>query len=554
MRYQERPLTVDLSQALLDKTFNNRLTLLTTDTGSGKTFIALRTAYLLDPNAHLLIFMPKAKQVEGGWEKSLAAFNEVMGSTLTADSFSYSQLTTKNGPDDIQQAIQNQIQVQHYIQVPVTVTAKDTTFSVSLKEYLDSIPGDIHSIRVEEAPFKKSTGAFRSFQTFHGDVNTKTIKAGEETFNYILRVDTDFLDEADRPKLILILDEAHMIKLGTSGTLSQRAKAAINLAQSPSIHTVLGITATPAPNSPMDYGTYFVINGNYANKTDFLKQHIKIYDQYHTPVVRNPYTKQVSTDYFKDYDRIESLVHDLTVYTDTSYVLPDSTLETVSFTLDDTETFVFPYFEDHFFDDTQRTRKGHYKEVLKYARRGYFEDNQTALAVLRTLITEDPSRIRNLARLTYDAFYGDHPHPVIVFYKHNLEKDAIIRFFHENQHFPDVTIQQVNAKYKEVDTPKHPETLILIQYQAGAAAIEFQTAYTTVFFMPTYSYGDFKQGRGRNIRSGMTGVVHQYILQADNTLDEDIWRIITEKGNFTHRMEDQYFTVEGPWNQSLRKD
>lgn len=543
MRYEERQLTKNLSEAMVDKLIQEKMVLLTTDTGSGKTFVTLRAAYLMDPNAHLLIFMPKAKIIEEGWIHSAKAFNEAMGANITLDQFTYDQLTTQNGPDQIIQAAQNIIHQQHYIQVPVTIHAKDTTFNINLKPYLSHITQKIHSIRVEERPFKKSTGDVNGHQHFIGDVNTKQLKTGEGTYYYTLRVDTDFEEESDCPKIFAIFDEAHLIKLGVSGTISKRAQRAIELTRAPYIANVIGVTATPAPNSYLDYGTYFVINGYYKNKTEYLKEQVRQYDIYHNPIIRDRKTKEVRRDLFMDPDKIEQLIHQMTVYADTSYVLPNTTLEDVCFDLDDQEEFLLPYFLENFNDGEKRTRKGHYREVREYWKYGYFESQPEALAVLRLIITEDPSRMRHLGRLTYDAFYGKRPNPVIIFYRHNLEKDALIRFFHENEHFPDVKIQQVNAKYKDVETPKDPHTIILIQYQAGGAAIEFPTSYTSIFFMPTYSYGDFKQGQGRNVRNGMTETVNHYILKANGTSDEDIWQIIEQKGVFTQKMQHEYFTV-----------
>lgn len=539
--YQEKELTVRLSEALMDKCFQYRMPLITTDTGSGKTYATIRTAYLLDPKAHLMIFVPKAKLIEAGWDHSIAAFNEAMGSSLTYNQFSYSQLTSKSGPDDIKKALQNILHKQYYINVPVKVTLEDTRFKVDLKPYLEKIPEEIVSIRVEESPLKKAESEIVRNRYLQGDLHAKRL---DNPFVFQLRIDTHYLEEADRPKIILILDEAHMIKLGTDGTISQRAKRCIELSKLACIDHCLGITATPAPNSPLDLGTYFVINGFYPSKSAYIQEHVRFFDEYHSPIVRDPRTKKVDSGYFKNYEQLERYIHEITVYTDTSYVLPDSQLETLTFDLDDHEQFPLPYFQENFFDETLRTRRGHYKQVWSYVRRGYFESSQQAMSVLRSIITADPERLRLMAKVTFEAFYGTDPHPVIIFYKHNLEKETIIDFFKNSPHFPDTRIQQINAHHKDVEEPTDPHTVILIQYQAGAAAIEFKTAYTSIFYMPTYSYGDFKQGQGRNKRSGMTGLVKQYILEAKDTSDEDIWRIIREKGNFTTRMENEYFTLE----------
>ena len=78
---------------------------------------------------------------------------------------------------------------------------------------------------------------------------------------------------------------------------------------------------------------------------------------------------------------------------------------------------------------------------------------------------------------------------------------------------------------------------VLIQYKAGGAAIEFPHAYSSIYFMPTYSYENYKQTLGRNRRNGMTHPVKYYKIIANNTLDDYIWHdILDNKKTFSNKL------------------
>lgn len=74
---------------LYHKLIYNRFAMVCVGTGGGKTYIGLHTAALMDKDAHIIVFAPKKKIVERDWEKSLASYNEVMGTNLIMDTFNY---------------------------------------------------------------------------------------------------------------------------------------------------------------------------------------------------------------------------------------------------------------------------------------------------------------------------------------------------------------------------------------------------------------------------------------------------------------------------------
>lgn len=453
--YEERATTVDLSTTIFKKFQQLDFVMLTTKTGTGKTFVGIRTAYLLSPNTHILAFMPKSKILEGGWETSVEAFNQAMNASISVTSFSYSQLNTKDGPNHIKEAIK-----QH----------------------------------------------------------------------------------EDRP-ILLIFDEAHMLKLSSSGQVSKRAKRALDLAKVEAIDKTLGMSATPIPNSYLEAATYFILAGFYKNKTQFIKEQILHFDAYFSPLTRDPYTKEIRRDYFRDPDLLDEYINQISVHLEGDHLLPPVDDIFYTFALDDKIKYVDPVFEEEFDDTTERTRLEHYRQVKKYKRKGYYEYSATAMAELRRVITPDPNRLASLGYILYHHFYNNTPCPILIFYQYNLELETILDFLETSPYFKDVHIQQVNGQYKQVDTPKDPHTVILIQYQAGAAAIEFPTSKVSIFFMPTYVYQNYMQAKGRNRRASTTDLVTHYHLTATKTLDEEVWKIIENKEDFNQAIQDAYFDI-----------
>lgn len=107
LKYEEKYETIELSQAVYNKTQQYPFCLLVTGTGSGKTFITIRTAWMINKQAGLIVFMPKSKKVENGWKKSIEAFNTAMGADIKLFQFHYEQMRDKTqGEKEIADALQ----------------------------------------------------------------------------------------------------------------------------------------------------------------------------------------------------------------------------------------------------------------------------------------------------------------------------------------------------------------------------------------------------------------------------------------------------------------
>lgn len=470
--YQERDDTVNLSKELYDVTTKHPFSLLTTGVGSGKTYVVIRTIYMIDPTAFILLIAPLSKIKEDSWAPSVDAFNQTMGSDLKLFGTNYDQLLSKKGEKHISNALESAL--------------------------------------------------------------------------------------SDNRKVIIVYDEAHVIKLSSSGKISQTAKKAIQLSQLNIIHKTIGATGTPLANSYVDYGTYFIMAGFYKTKTQYLNEQILSWDDYHAPLVKNRYTGEIDRQLFRDPDKIERLQNDITVYAETDHLLPPASSHQIDFDIDDSTTFVDEQLSTEFTtaEATPKTRRGHYNHVQKMLRKGgYFEFPITGINIMRRLMAEDPMRLKACARVLYNKLYGKKPHPVIIFYLNNAERDTLTNFITTNQYFKHVELRYVNGSRKDDLTPNHPQTIYLIQYKAGSSAIEIPEAKTSIFYMPTYSYADFKQAKGRNRRNinsarNTNETIHYYQLSANKSLDQRIWQTLDAKRDFSNNAIETWLYQQKDWTHA----
>lgn len=453
--YEERDETIVLSEDLYKVAKKYPFALLTAGVGSGKTYVTIRTAHMIDKNAFILLIAPLSKINEGSWEPSVEAYNKAMGSNIDIFSINYDQLIAKDGPGRISNALE---------------------------------------------------GAYN-----------------------------------EKRKIVLIFDEAHIIKLSSNGNVSQTAKRAMELSSLDVIDYTIGATGTPLANSYIDYGTYFVMAGFYDNKTQYLNEQVIRWDEYFAPIVKNRTTGKIDRYAFYDPDKIEDLQNKITVYVETEHLLPPAKEHWVEFDMENDIEFVDEKLAEDFTEEEAkpRTRRGHYNHVKKMIRNGgYFEYPITGINVMRTYMATDPNRLKECARILYNKLHKDNPHPVIIFYLNNAERDVLTEFLTTNKHFKDVELRFINGSTKDSTIPDQPKTIYLIQYKAGSAAIEIPEAKTSIFYMPTYSFADVKQAKGRNRRNiksarNNNDTITYYYLSSKNSLDQNIWNTVLAKSDFS---------------------
>lgn len=360
------------------------------------------------------------------------------------------------------------------------------------------------------------------------------------THDYIRTHSDEILAEAAQyhnsgEAVILVLDEVHLVKNPTSKV----GKALKKIVDSPMIDTAIGLSATPYSNSYIDAIGYLVLNNYYKNKTDFIKNQILYFDDYHQPMIKNA-DGAIDRQLFKDPDKIDLALSEFTADIDLKKSpLPPASFQEISFDLnnDPKIKFVDPAFNE-FEDIRPRTQRGNYNAIKnKYYREGFYESAIESVAVQRNMITNIQQRTNVMIDILKKIRTSADPHPVLIFYQNNLELETIQKALLSTTKLSKTHIHIVNGKQKDLEDVVDPNTVVLIQYRAGGAAIEFPHAYSSIYFMPTYSYENYKQTLGRNRRNGMTHPVKYYKIIANNTLDDYIWHnILDNKKTFSNKL------------------
>ena len=73
------------------------------------------------------------------------------------------------------------------------------------------------------------------------------------------------------------------------------------------------LTKSAISNSYLDLAPYLVMGGYYSSKTDFIRQQIKWFDDYHNPVITDNYGN-ISRFAFRDPDLIDRQLQEISVY------------------------------------------------------------------------------------------------------------------------------------------------------------------------------------------------------------------------------------------------
>lgn len=371
----------------------------------------------------------------------------------------------------------------------------------------------------------------------YNQVMNKSMTFSVATHNYLRDHPQEILNEIQEKHnqnkaIIIIVDEIHLVKNPTS----KAGKALKKLVDNMLVDAAIGLSATPYSNSYMDAIGYLVLNNYYRNKTDFIKKQILFFDGYKQPMVKNA-NGEIDRNLFNDPDAIDQALANFSVDKKLKKLpLPPASFEERTFDLnnDPAIKYVHPEFET--FEETRdRTQRGNYNAIKnKYYREGFYESAIQATSAQRNMISNIVQRTTIMIDILKEIRESNDPHPVLIFYQNNIELDAIQSAINKTKRLTPTTIRIINGKRKDLGDVSDPNTVVLVQYKAGGAAIEFPHAYSSIYFMPTYSYENYKQTLGRNRRNGMTHPVKYYKIIANNTLDDYIWHdILDNKKNFS---------------------
>ena len=293
---------------------------------------------------------------------------------------------------------------------------------------------------------------------------------------------------------VIVIDEVHNYKNPTS----KRSK----MLQKVSSFKKIGLTATPLTNNHvLDGASYLILGGFYANKSRFMTETglDKRLDQNFGLAIYDPDTRRVDEGIWPAYSDFKDQL---------SKVIFAPSVDSVDSDM--------PNVTSHLIQ-IDSSEELHY-DILslgKAYRARMFDTATEFMNAVSDRVFTDENRLDALDEILDDASVKQ----PLIFYQHNAVRDAIV-----------ARIESRGGSYQElsgqssIDSIDHDsDEPILIQYQAGAAGVEFKNSNTSVFYENQYSYINFTQAQGRNVRRGMDTQVSHYFIVADELFDSEIF-------------------------------
>lgn len=153
------------------------------------------------------------------------------------------------------------------------------------------------------------------------------------------------------------------------------------------------------------------------------------------------------------------------------------------------------------------------------------DNSSRLLSVLRQSTTN--ARLDSLLSVINDT--SDN---VVVYYNYISERKAILNMLSKS----DKNILRRDGDQHDA-LPRSGETtlkniVLVAQYKSASTGLNLQWANVTVYFSPTYSYGEFEQSIGRTHRQGQAKKCLYYLFNVKNTVDRDIWACLRKKQDF----------------------
>lgn len=292
-------------------------------------------------------------------------------------------------------------------------------------------------------------------------------------------------------KGILLIDEAHDFKNPTS-------KGARSLAKLNTFNK-LAITATDITNDKLrDISSYLIMAGYYTSFNNFLnKENLKQLRNKSNKFLIYNEKGEIDAKIWSEWNEVERKWREIHV----NYKVPP--------------LVSFP-------NVVEKTLKIHSNEelisdinsVLTAHRLSSYDTPKQAYQVISDRIYTDSKRIS----IILDIISDKNVKQPLIFYINNTVKDAIANAFLEKG----ISYQEVSGNTKASDFNDKDLSPVLVQYKSGGASIEFLHSNVSIFAQNQPSIGMLNQAKGRNVRRGMTGDIHQYTLHTDVLFDTRI--------------------------------
>ncbi len=119
---------------------------------------------------------------------------------------------------------------------------------------------------------------------------------------------------------------------------------------------------------------------------------------------------------------------------------------------------------------------------------------------------------------------------LIVFYNFNEELDRLTKICKSLGR----AVSHVNGSGKSVDAYENmPDSVMFVQYQAGAMGGNYQKANRVVYFTPPLSSELFEQSKKRTHRIGQERTCFYYYLTCTNSIEEKIYETLAMRRDYT---------------------
>ena len=118
---------------------------------------------------------------------------------------------------------------------------------------------------------------------------------------------------------------------------------------------------------------------------------------------------------------------------------------------------------------------------------------------------------------------------MVIFYNFNTELEQL-KIICEELNKP---ISEVNGAVKNLENFENIDnTVLLVQYQAGAMGLNLQQANKIIYFSLTESSDLFEQSKKRIHRIGTTQPCFYYVFMCENSVEEDIYKALLLKQDY----------------------
>ena len=302
----------------------------------------------------------------------------------------------------------------------------------------------------------------------------------------------------------IIIDEAQKVK----NSQSLQGLGAFKLVRDNPKAVIYLLSGTPAPNGYQDFCNYAKMTGFVKHKTDFFDRYVITANYRGFPEVKGYRNTSELDKWWREIadikpPKIFSTEHDITVD--------------------------FPAVNDEI-----RAKK---ERIGVMDGNSYILENASQLThFCRQIVAQ--SKIR---QDWLENFLDSTDENVVVFTAYTRTADDVIAIAKRLKK----NIYRVDGKAKILpEDDKVTNSVTIVNYQSGGAGLNLQYANHAVFYSPTYSYADYIQARGRISRRGQEKPCTFYHLQADRSIEMDIYECLNGKADFSTRLWNKKYDSE----------